>query len=80
MLNFLPINHSDPVALDWGTYAIYTCPDNCSPSAEDLTSCPDVLLGGGAKGSQACYLSEVVWHQSFSSHGIGENIRRNHFS
>ncbi|KAJ9069074.1 hypothetical protein DSO57_1022095 [Entomophthora muscae] len=80
MLNFLPIDHSNPVALDWGTYIVYTCPENCSPSAEDMASCPDVLMGGGPSGKQSVYMSEVVWHQDFSSHGIGENIRKNHFS
>ncbi|KAI0226234.1 hypothetical protein L0F63_003966, partial [Massospora cicadina] len=56
LLHFLPIDHSNPVALDWGTYVIYTCPNNCCP--DPLASCPDVFLGGSPSGKQVVYVTE----------------------
>lgn len=63
MLNFLNLDSTDPASIDWGTLLVYTCPNSCSSSSS-------------TESSRGRYVPEVVFRQSFSSHGIGEKYIR----
>ena len=62
-LGAAPLNTGE--CMDWGTLAIYTCPDSCPSSvggvAESGGGCGD---GGKTQGGHAaCYVEEFAWRQ-----------------
>lgn len=57
--------------MDWGTLAVYTCPDSCPLSLESAAGAAAEAGGSGADGEErqagkepvACYVEEFVWRQ-----------------
>jgi pre-rRNA-processing protein TSR4 len=50
LLNHLDQDELDPDSLDWGTLAVYTCPDSCNTTrAQEQTG--------------SAYVEEFVWVQ-----------------
>ncbi|TPX39893.1 hypothetical protein SeLEV6574_g06934 [Synchytrium endobioticum] len=60
---FKSIDHVDINALDWGTIAIYTCPQNCS-------------LRQSSSRLDEWYAEEIMWRQMFSEHGVADRITK----
>ncbi|GBF91752.1 hypothetical protein Rsub_04056 [Raphidocelis subcapitata] len=54
LLNFLDVDDEDPHAPDWGTIAVYSCPDSCVEAA-------------ARRGGDSAYAEEFVWVEEISS-------------
>ncbi|KAJ3084128.1 60S ribosomal protein L3 [Rhizoclosmatium hyalinum] len=61
LLTYLTIDHASDKAFDFGTVAIYSCPDHCQPV--DTTGVP------------LPYMPEVAFHQNFSANGLNDRIK-----